>query len=508
MSRRGVVATSVLLAWAAGLGLLLVRELNPSSAAKLAEVSMRIVPVTNFYMVEDSGRHIGFASISIDTIPHSLQVTEYVVTEADGGPRHTAQLAVRLSRGLALREFESTRTNGTDTTRIVGRVIDSSMVVSRTGESHSVPITLPAFAGVIGATVTLLIDEPSVGATSSIRMVDPLTGQLSMRPARIEAESLFVVLDSAVADSSGRWFAVHKDTVRAWHLVSNVAPAVDAWVDAQGLIVQKRLENGLVLRRMAFELAFENWRQAHPERAVSVAADGNVVSGTWLASGAPRPTMQLDTLRVRFGANIPREFAARYGRAYRAGGQQTFLRPAEERLRSRYKLPTTDAWQSVFTKELAPAPLVESDDPAIARRALRLAGDEKDPTEVSRRIVAWVQDSVQAKPGVASTGAVGALERRTGDAREFALLTTALARAAGVPAHPVVGLLQHEGRFYMHTWTEVYIGRWIPVDAMLGQFPADASHLPFLPGSADLSPDVARILTRLPLTVVGAARSQ
>ena len=106
MSRRGVVATSVLLAWAAGLGLLLVRELNPSSAAKLAEVSMRIVPVTTFYAVEDSGRHIGFASISIDTVPHSLQVTEYLVTQSGAGTRQTEQLQVRLSRGLSLREFE------------------------------------------------------------------------------------------------------------------------------------------------------------------------------------------------------------------------------------------------------------------------------------------------------------------------------------------------------------------------------------------------------------------
>lgn len=503
-----MVATSVLLAWAAGLGLLLVRELNPSSAAKLAEVSMRIVPVTNFYAVEDSGRHIGFASISIDTVPHALQVTEYLVTESDGGPRHTDQLTVRLSRGLSLREYESTRTIGSDTTRITARVIDSSLVVSKKSDTHTTSVTLPAFTGVIGAAVTILIEEPEVGATSSIRMVDPITGQLSMRPARIEAESLFVVVDSAVADSSGRWFAVHKDTVRAWRLVSTVAPSVDAWVDAQGLIVQRRLSNGLLLRRTAFELAFENWRQAHPERVVSVRADANVVSGTWLASGAPRPTSELDTLRVRFGANIPREFAARYGRAYRAGGQQTFIRNSDARLVSRYKLPTTERWQSVFRRELEPAQQVESDHPAIARRAHRLAGDEKDPTEVSRRIVAWVRDSLQAKPGVISTGALGALERRTGDAREFALLTTAIARAAGVPAHPVVGLLQHEGRFYLHTWAEVYVGRWIPVDAMLGQFPADASHLPFLPGSADLSPDVARILTRLPLTVVGAAKSQ
>ena len=507
MSRRGVVATSVLVAWAAGLGLLLVRELNPTPAARLAEVSMRIVPITTFYAVEDSGRHVGFASISIDTVPHSLQVTEYVVTESAGGARHTDQFMVRLSRGLALKEFESTRTSGLDTTRITGRVIDSSLVVSRTGEVQTVPLTLPAFAGVIGAAVSILIDEPRVGATRTIRAIDPQTGQASMRLARIQAESLFVVLDSAVADSSGRWFAVHKDTVRAWRLVAIEAPAMDAWVDAQGLIVQRRLSNGLLLRRTAFELAFENWRLAHPERAVSVSADANVVSGTWLASGAKPPTTQLDSLRVRFGPTIPREFASRYGRAYRAGGQVTFVRPPEARLRSRYKLPTSSKWQSVFARELSPAPMIESDDPAISRRAVRLAGDEEDPTEVARHLVAWVHDSLRAQAGASPTGASGALERRSGDAREFALLTTALARAAGVPAHPVAGLLQHEGRFYMHTWTEVYVGRWIPVDAMLGQFPADASHLPFLPGAIEPGPDLDRILTRLPLTVVGAVRA-
>ena len=219
--------------------------------------------------------------------------------------------------------------------------------------------------------MSVLIDEPRVGASSTIRAIDPETGEASMRLARIQAESLFVVVDSAVADSSGRWFAVHKDTVRAWRLVAREAPPIDAWVDAQGLIVQRRLSNGLLLRRTAFELAFENWRLSHPERAVSVSADANVVSGTWLASGATRPTAQVDSLRVRFGATIPREFASRYGRAYRAGGQMTFVRTPEARLRSRYKLPTTSKWQSVFARELSRAPMVESDDPAISRRAQR-----------------------------------------------------------------------------------------------------------------------------------------
>jgi transglutaminase-like putative cysteine protease len=301
---------------------------------------------------------------------------------------------------------------------------------------------------------------------------------------------------------------VHRDTVRAWRLVTERAPALDAWVDAQGLIVESRLEDGSRLRRTAFELAFENWRTAHPERAVSARGDGRVVSGTWLASGAERPTEVLDSLRIRFGSTMPRDFASRFGRYYRPGGQVTYGRVPESRLKSRYTLPTTEAWQKVFHKELSPGPAIESDDPALTRRAARIAGSERDPSAIARRIVAWVHDSIRTEAGAPATTALGAVNRKSGDAREFSLVTAALARAAGIPAHPVSGLLQHNGRFYLHSWTEVYLGRWIPVDAMVGQFPADASHLSFVAGMADPGPDLARILSRLPVTVVGSVRAQ
>ena len=41
MSRRGAIATSVLAAWVAGLVVLFARELNPSPAARLAEVAQK-----------------------------------------------------------------------------------------------------------------------------------------------------------------------------------------------------------------------------------------------------------------------------------------------------------------------------------------------------------------------------------------------------------------------------------------------------------------------------------
>ena len=99
MSRRGVVAVAIL---PLGRGLAL-RDprINPSPAARLAEVALRIVPAVTWYAVERDGRQVGFASISIDTVPRALQVTEYLVADgratADTAGRLTDQVIVRLS---------------------------------------------------------------------------------------------------------------------------------------------------------------------------------------------------------------------------------------------------------------------------------------------------------------------------------------------------------------------------------------------------------------------------
>jgi transglutaminase-like putative cysteine protease len=207
-------------------------------------------------------------------------------------------------------------------------------------------------------------------------------------------------------------------------------------------------------------------------------------------------------MQVRVGASVPREFAMRFGRGYRAGNQMTYARILAARLQARYALPMTEAWRRGFVNDLAPGPFIESDHPAIAQRASRLAANGTDPTAVAGRIVAWLHDSVRASPAATPLTAAGALDGRAGDAREFALLTTAMLRAAGIPARPVTGLLQLGGRFYLHAWTEIYLGRWVPVDAMLNQFPADAAHITFLTGTADPGPDLGRILGRLEMTVV------
>ncbi|HEX9562536.1 MAG TPA: transglutaminase-like domain-containing protein [Gemmatimonadaceae bacterium] len=515
MNRRGIIAATVLIGWGAGLALLFARELNPTAAARIAEVALRVVPITTYYMVERDGQHVGFASIEIDTVPRTLQVTEYLVIDGEAvgvpGTRVTDQTVARLSRGLALREFDFIRGTGADTTATHGEVTDSSLVVTRRGaasglESDTVPIQLPAFPGAIAPTVALLLDEPRIGYETSLQGIDPVRGLPVRRNLRLAAESLFVVVDSAVADSSGRWFAVHRDTVRAWRVVSEGdGPPLDSWLDAQGLIVEALRPDGLRLRRTAFELAFENWRRANPARAVSARADGRIVAATWLAGGAPRPAAFIDTLRIRLGSDVPRDAASWFGGRARPGSTRLFARSPDGELRSRYRFPTTDRWQLAFRDALGRTPMLEIDNPAIAQRAVVLRGSEPDPLIVARRIVAWVHDSLTASVPATPRTAGGALVARGGDAREFALVATALARAAGIPARLVSGLLYHDGRFFTHAWSEVYIGRWLPVDAMLGQVPADAAHLGFVRDVVDVGPELVRALGRLRLEVIGVS---
>ena len=67
-----------------------------------------------------------------------------------------------------------------------------------------------------------------------------------------------------------------------------------------------------------------------------------------------------------------------------------------------------------------------------------------------------------------------------GDCTEHAVLLTALARALGMPARVVVGLVYVPSQqgFAYHMWTEIYDGKiWLPLDATVGRGSIGAGYL-------------------------------
>lgn len=98
--------------------------------------------------------------------------------------------------------------------------------------------------------------------------------------------------------------------------------------------------------------------------------------------------------------------------------------------------------------------------------------------------------------------ALEALDSRSGDCTEHALLLAALARAAGIPARVVVGIAYTNERFlgrkYVfvpHAWVQVWTGeRWQSFDSGLGDFTAGYIALGFSDGELA---DIARVNEQL-----------
>jgi hypothetical protein len=121
--------------------------------------------------------------------------------------------------------------------------------------------------------------------------------------------------------------------------------------------------------------------------------------------------------------------------------------------------------------------------PRIKKLAEEAVGDAKSPEEKVKRIVAFVNDFVQPYLSASLPNIHDLCDKKKGDCKSYALLFNTLARAAGVPAREISGLLylgDDQKSFGGHAWNEVVLGGvWVPIDASMGQTEVDATHVSF-----------------------------
>ena len=136
-------------------------------------------------------------------------------------------------------------------------------------------------------------------------------------------------------------------------------------------------------------------------------------------------------------------------------------------------------------------PGIESEHERIRKRARKIAGQEKDVVKVAHSLQHWVYENLDATAAKNSNSALTILEQRAGDCTEHARLFVALARAVGLPAREVGGLLYAnlgQPLFVWHAWAEVHDGRqWVSVDPAWDQVFVDAAHIRFDSGTDDLA---------------------
>ena len=513
MRRRGAIGAGLLLIWTAAMALLARRELLGGGGAELDDVAVRLVPSSTFYVIEQEGTQIGFASSTVDTTPTGVVLREQLMADFGvGGRRHRASASsvTDLSRVLAMRSFDVQVKTESGTIAVKGRSVkDTLLVTVRSGDAPTDTQRLAGDRPVLLPTVLPLLATrgraPDEGRRVSARVFDPI----AMGPRDLELtvgrDSLFVVSDSAEFDEvARRWRAVAEDTVRAWRLVAEGGEGgLVAWVDGDGRLMRLEQPGGLVLRRDAFQVAFTNWRDADKSAA---APASDVLEKTAIAASVPLRGARLDRLAVRLGGVSLAGFELDGGRQRLSGDTLVVERERDRALRAYYVLPGAATFRTHYARELAAEPLLQSTHPRITALAARLAGGSRDPRAVAERIHRWVQDSVRKSITVGVPDALQVLSARRGDCNEHTQLYLALARAAGIPARSASGLAYLGGKFYYHAWPEVYLGSWVAVDPTFGQFPADAAHLRFVTGGLAKQTTLLRLMGRLQIDVLDSHR--
>ncbi|HYD41980.1 MAG TPA: transglutaminase-like domain-containing protein [Anaeromyxobacter sp.] len=166
--------------------------------------------------------------------------------------------------------------------------------------------------------------------------------------------------------------------------------------------------------------------------------------------------------------------------------------------------PLAQAGRGADPADLAATGAVDSDAPEIVALAREIAGDAPGAYAAAKRLNEHVHRLLTTTMGASQDRASDVLRARQGDCSEHALLTVALARAIGIPAREVYGLVYsrmggQEG-LYWHDWVEIRsAGEWIAIDPTFGQPVADATHIALSGGDRS---EVGGLLTALKVMAV------
>jgi hypothetical protein len=277
---RKALAILVILVWVAGLGFLYNRTTHRTLEQRLTEVGMRVSPETFYYTVEQGGQQVGVASSAIDTSKTRVIVSDLVRGRFPSGPdtlRVEARSEARFTRGMRLSDFliKADGDLAPFTLRGVMQEGEGRTLRVTTEAKGARPITqesiadAPVFVPTASPLPLMLTRAPKIGDSVKVAMFDPVSRDLKDVTLHIQADSLFLLADSASFDSTAnQWVKVRQDSVRGWRITDRKSP-VTAWVDAAGRLIAASEPGGITIVRTAFEIAFANWNLRERERTAA-----------------------------------------------------------------------------------------------------------------------------------------------------------------------------------------------------------------------------------------------
>jgi hypothetical protein len=274
---RKTIGVVVLLVWVAGLAFLYNRTTHQTLDQRLTEVGMRVSPETFYYSLMQGDTQVGAASSSVDTSNKLVIASDLVRGRFPSGRdtlRIEARSEARFTRGMRLRDF-LIRASGDLTPFQIRGVIQEGeektlrITTEPRGEraiTQEAVVAAPVFVPTVAPLPLLLTRAPKIGDSVNISLFDPMSRSLKNVTLRIEADSLFLLADSASFDSTAnKWVKAHQDSIRGWRITRRGAP-LTAWVDGAGRLIAASEPGGMTMIRTAFEIAFRNFQRDESQR--------------------------------------------------------------------------------------------------------------------------------------------------------------------------------------------------------------------------------------------------
>jgi len=258
-----------------------------------------------------------------------------------------------------------------------------------------------------------------------------------------------------------------------------------AWIGEDGSVVAEEGFMGIKLVRVSKDEAL---------KGLDLPIDQDVTEIFSVASDVPiKQRDKINLLKIRI-AGINDYLSLNGGRQSLVDGILTVFK---EKISKTFGLSKESE-----KKYLRPTLFAQSDHPEIKSKVKEIVLPDDQPFTRAKKIMRWIYENIQKRPVLSVPNALETLRNRMGDCNEHAVLMAAMARAAGIPARIETGLVYMKSRFYYHAWNVLYLGDWVTVDALMGQMPADVTHIRFVSGEPDKQIDLIKVMGKVKIKIL------
>jgi hypothetical protein len=387
----------------------------------------------------------------------------------------------KLAPDFSLKSFTFRLQAGPIAFRLRGQVQDAVLTLATwmagQEQSRELPLSGPVYLG-SGIQSFLSRQHLRVGDTYRVALFDPTT--MSQTPVSLRVAAKETI---NIQKQDRETFRVDLD----FHGVK-----LSSWMTPYGELLKEEGFLGMTLIRTHEEEALEGLTQVV---AVELMREASVVPDQTIDEprGLKRLRLQLTGI-----TGTGWYLAGDRQRWQWHKGELTVLRETLEGLPP-IRIPQNDPRMARY---LQPTLLIQSDAPELKSQASTIVGEERDALKAVIRISTWVYENVEKRPTLSIPSALDVWKRRAGDCNEHSVLFAALARAAGIPTRVAAGLLYVDGRFFYHAWNEVNLGKWVAVDALMNQVPADPTHVRLVVGGLESQVKLVRLIGKLGIRVL------